>query len=278
MFSWAANLARILPLALTRALAGLAGNIYAWTHPSRVACVHRNLQLLDASLSEQNAQDLYREFGKTMADYFYIATRSPADAVKIITRRTGYENLETLHKQGTGALIVTAHFGLFELGGLLMAESGFSAAVLTLPEPSGSLTAWRAGARRKWGVDTIEVGPDPFVFLQIAKRLREGCFVAALIDRPTPTESSPVTFPHGTAYFSSGILLIAGQCSVPIVPTTMARQADGSYHAEVFAPIYIEPRETRAETLRFYSQKIADTLMPTLCAFPEQWYQFVPLA
>lgn len=277
MFSCGAWLARNLPLSVTRGLAGFLGKAYAWTHPARVACVQRNLQLLDGSVGKDRAQGLYGEFGKTMADYFYIATRTPEDGVKIITRRSGYEHLEALRAQGRGALIVTAHLGLFELGGLLMAQSGFSAAVLTLPEPSRSLTTWRAQARQQWGVETIEVGTDPFVFLQIAKRLREGCFVAALIDRPGSFEPTPVVFPNGTAHFSSGILLVAAQCGVPVVPTTMVRQSDGFYRAEVFAPIEIKALATRDETLRFYSQKIAGTLMPTLCDYPEQWFQFVPL-
>jgi len=278
MFSCGAWLARNLPLPWTRGMAGFFGRAYASMHPSRVACVEKNLQLLDASIGKDRARRLYGEFGKTMADYFYIATRPKGDGVKIITQRSGYEHLETLRAQGRGALIVTAHLGLFELGGLLMAQSGFPAAVLTLPEPSRQLTTWRAQTRQRWGVETIEVGTDPFVFLQIAKRLREGCFVAALIDRPGSFEPTPVVFPNGTAHFSSGILLVAAQCGVPVVPTTMVRQADGFYRAEVFAPIEIKPLASRDETLRFYSQKIAGTLMPTLCDYPEQWFQFVPLA
>ncbi len=58
----------------------------------------------------------------------------------------------------------------------------------------------------------------------------------------------------------------------------MVREADGRYHARVFPPLFIRPRATRAETLAFYSQQIADILLPVLCAHPEQWYQFVPLS
>jgi lauroyl/myristoyl acyltransferase len=278
MFSCGAWAARWLPLPLTRTLAGLMGMLYALTHPSRVACVCQNLRLLDAAITKKTARQLYGEFGKTLADYFYIGTRPPAEAVKIIREREGYAHFERLRKEGVGAVIVTAHLGLFELGGLLSVHQGFPTTVLTLPEPSSGLTAWRAHFRRQWNVETIEVGSDNFVFIHIARRLREGCLVAALIDRPTSHEPSPVTYPNGTASFSSGILLVAAQCRVPVIPTTMVRQADGFYRAEVFQPIWIESRGSRAETLQFYSQQIADILMPTLCAHPEQWYQFVPLA
>ena len=260
-----------------RAFGMLLGRLYALTHPSRVACVCQNLQLLDSSLDRKSARRLYSEFGQTLADYFYIGARAPADAVKIVEEKVGYPYLEQIQSKGTGAVIVTAHLGLFELGGLLTAYHGFPAAVLTLPEPSSSLTAWRTQFRRRWNVDTIEVGSDDFAFISIARRLREGCFVAALIDRPTSPEPSRVTFPNGTAYFSAGILLVAAQCRVPVIPAIMVRNPNGHYRAEVFQPIWIESRGSRSETLRFYSQQIADTLMPTLCAHPEQWYQFVPL-
>jgi len=278
MFDAGAWLARCFPLGVIRALAGWAGWLYAFTHPKRVAVVRRNLQLLDASLEGKSARRVYREFGKTLADYFYIGTRPPAQAVRIITKNEGLEHFRKAHELGRGALVVTAHFGLFDLGGLMLAQMGIPCAVLTYPEPSRALTEWRTRFRRGWDADTIEIGADSFAFLQIAERLRRGHFVATLIDRPHPSDNTPVTLPNGTANFSAGILLLAAHGGVPVIPATMSRQTDGAYHSRIFPPLFIQDRGSRAETLRFYSQRIADTLLPVLCAHPEQWYQFVPLS
>jgi KDO2-lipid IV(A) lauroyltransferase len=198
--------------------------------------------------------------------------------VRIITKTEGLEHFRTAHQLGKGALVVTAHFGLFELGGLMLAQMGIPCAVLTYPEPSGALTEWRTRFRRGWDADTIEIGTDSFAFLQIAEYLRRGKFVATLIDRPHPSDNTPVALPNGTANFSAGILLLAAHGGVPVIPATMSRLANGAYHSRVFPPLFIETRGSRAETLRFYSQRIADTLLPVLCADPEQWYQFVPLS
>ena len=210
-----------------------------------------------------------------------ISTSGPApaeEAARIITQIDGLEHLQAAQALGKGALIVTGHFGLFELGGLLLAQHGFPSTVLTYPEPSPSLTAWRCAFRRRWNVGTLEIGTDDFTFLQIAERLREGQFIATLIDRPHPTDKTSVALPNGTAQFSTGILLLAAHGGVPVIPATMVRRKDGHYHAQVFAPLFIEERGSRAETLAHYSQRIADKFVPVLAAYPDQWYQFVPLA
>jgi lauroyl/myristoyl acyltransferase len=278
MFGLGAWLARCFPLHVIRALGEWAGGLYASTHPGRIAVVERNLQLLDPALGKKSARKVYGEFGKTLADYFYIGTGPPEETVKIIAQIDGVEHLQKAHELGKGALVVTPHLGLFELGGLLLAQQNFATTVLTHPEPSRALTDWRAAFRRRWKVDTLEVGTDSFAFLQIAERLRQGHFVATLIDRPNPAENSHVTLPNGTALFSAGILLLAAYGGVPVIPATMVRREDGNYHAQVFPHFFVTPKGPRAETLQFYSQKIADTFLPVLTAYPEQWYQFVPLS
>ena len=278
MFELGAWLARCFPLKTIRTLGEWAGRFYALTHPGRVAVVQRNLQLLDPALGKTSARKVYGEFGKSLADYFYIGTRPPEEAMKIIAQIDGAEHLQKAHELGKGALVVTAHLGLFELGGLLLAQQGYPSVVITYPEPSRALTEWRAAFRKRWNVDTLEVGADSFAFLQIAERLHQGQFVAALIDRPHPTDNSPVTLPNGTALFSAGILLLAAYGGVPVIPATMVRREDGAYHAQVFPHFFVEPKGPRTETLQFYGQKFADTFLPVLSAYPEQWYQFVPLA
>jgi KDO2-lipid IV(A) lauroyltransferase len=278
MFDAGAWLARCFPLGVIRGLAAWVGWLYAFTHPTRVAVVRRNLQLLDPSLERKSARRVYREFGKTLADYFYIGTRPSAQAIRIVTKNEGLEYFRKAHEQGKGALVVTAHFGLFELGGLMLAQMGIPCAVLTYPEPTNALTQWRTRFRRGWDVDTIEIGTDTFAFLTIAEKLRRGHFVATLIDRPHPSDNTPVTLPNGMAYFSAGIFLLAAHAGVPVIPATMSRGADGAYHSRIFPPLFVEERGSRAETLRYYSQRITDTLLPVLRGHPEQWYQFVPLS
>ena len=44
---------------------------------------------------------------------------------------------------------------------------GYPVTVVTLSEHTRELTEWRANFRRRWGAETIEVGPDAFSSLRI---------------------------------------------------------------------------------------------------------------
>jgi lauroyl/myristoyl acyltransferase len=158
IFDLGAGLARVLPLGVLRAFASAVGWLYARMHPEKVAIVERNLRLLDASLNVESARRVYPAFAKTLADYFYLGTRPAEQALRIVTKSEGVDYLRKIQAEGKGALVVTAHYGLFELGGMLMAQMGIPTVVLTYPEPSKALTEWRAAFRRRWKAETIEIG------------------------------------------------------------------------------------------------------------------------
>jgi KDO2-lipid IV(A) lauroyltransferase len=280
-FALGAAIARAVPLPFLRRLGAVVGALYAWTHPVRVAVVLANLRLLDVRHNSRAARRVFASFGMTMADYFHIGTRPPHEAARLIARTDGEEHLREVQLAGKGALLVTAHLGLFELGGLATALSGFPCTVVSLPEPSPGLTSWRNEFRAGWGVETIDVGTGPFSCFQIADRLRSGGCVAALIDRPRPDDpdrATLVSVPQGMAPFTPDILLVAMQCGAPVLPAAMLREADGTYRATIFPPFLVEDRGDRAETLRHATQHVADQLFPLICSHPEQWYQFVPLS
>ena len=54
--------------------------------------------------------------------------------------------------------------------------------ILTDPEPSESLTRWRAAYRKRWDVETVVIGRDELQFMEVIRLLNEGRFVAALFD------------------------------------------------------------------------------------------------
>ena len=172
---------------------------------------------------------------------------------------------------------ISASFGV---GGLMVAQMGFPFTVLTYPEPSRALTEWRAAFRRRWNVETIEIGTDSFAFLELAERLRPGK-IRRHADRQAPSQRTARRFRCRTeqARFPLEFFCSPRTEASRSFPPRWPGRRDGTYHSPDFPSRFSSrTRVSRAETLQFYSQRIADTFLPVLCAHPEQWYQFVPLS
>jgi lauroyl/myristoyl acyltransferase len=264
------------PRGLLRAFGAAWGWFFAWTHPRNVAVVRKNLALLNCA-NEPDPVAVYAEFGKVLADYFYAGARSVQTAIDLVDERLGFEHLKAAHLGGRGALLLTPHLSFFELGSAVMHEFGYPMVALTNPEPSAELTQWRADYRKRWGVETVEVGGAQWQFVEIVKHLKAGKFVAALFDRPHASQSFSAQLPGGPLPCSSGILLLALLAQCPVIPVTVVAKPNGRYRLEAFAPIVIERRVTPAETLQYYTQVLVDVLLPTITQHPEQWFQFAPL-
>jgi len=267
-------------LAAARRVGRFFGTLYSWTHPGTTAIVQKNLSLLTREIVPPcRARRVFSSYGATMADYLTLGTCSKERATELMYEKDGIQHLERVNREGNGCLIVTAHFGLFELGGLLLTNVGFPTTILTLPEPSRELTDWRARYRKRWEINTLEVGEEDFSFLKIVRELQQGKFVAALADRPYQRSYVPVDFPNGKVPFSSGPVLIALLARCPIVPGAIIVLPSGGYRMQAYPPLYPHLHQgSRDETMRFFTQEIARALLPALCQYPEQWYQFGPIS
>jgi KDO2-lipid IV(A) lauroyltransferase len=277
-FSVAARLARVTPRRLAQSMAGTAGRIYALTHPQKSAVIRANQQLLTGKVAAPEvAQTVCAHFARNLADYFYLGTHAAA-GTSLFVERLGYEHLKAAHDAGRGALLLTCHYGFFEGGGALMQEFGFPTVSLTAPEPSESLTRWRAAFRKRWGLGTLEVTEDPFFLLSILQELRENRFLVALIDRPRGGSSVRVSVPGGNLKVAAHIVLAAQAAQAPVIPVLINRRADGFYRVWAAEPVWIEGKGSPDATAEFYAQKVMHCLLERIGQDDDQWVQFVSLS
>jgi lauroyl/myristoyl acyltransferase len=275
-FEMAERYVRTVGASAARATGMLIGWLYRLTHPHRKDVVRANLAMLGADADERQT---FTNYGRTLADYFLIGTLPKSEARALARERIGFEHLKAVLDEGKGALLVTAHLGLFEFGGVLMDEIGHPTIIVTLPEPSAALSEWRAQFRKRWGAESLEVGDDKFSFVEITRRLNEGRCVAMLMDRPFDGNCVLEEFPHGNVPFSTGPVWLSLLSGSPIVVVTVVALPTGGYRVEAHPPI--RPQwlpDGRDETVRHYTKQMAAVFRETICKYPDQWYQFVDLS
>ena len=274
-------LARLLGVKGARCTSRLLAEIYRLTHPQTQVAVRENLALLcGPELRQQTVRRTFRNFGATLADYFQLGALDKPHALALIESRRGFEHIQGALADGKGALLVTVHTGLFELGGVLMEEFRLPLVVLSLPEPSAALNRWRATYRQGWGAETLEVGTDQFSFVDISRQLAHGKCVAMLMDRPHSNgEVVFADFPHGRVPFSTGPVWLSLLTGAPLVAVNILATESGNYALEALPPLRWQWRgPDRAATVREYTLELASCFREPLCNHPDQWYQFIPLS
>ncbi len=269
-FDLGLGLARIAPRGWLRALGAAAGWAYPWFRPAKARVAVAQVRRI-APEYRGGAGPIYSAFGRVLADYFKAGVLEDAGVERMAGARRGYENLLSVIEAGRGGILATLHFGFFELGGWLLGRMRVPLVALTRPEPDPTLTRWRAEFRKRWGVETVEVGADPFGLVAAYHALRAGRLVAALIDRPHPRQRVAVAMPGGSVWCSTAVLHLAARSGAPVLPMAVHEGPDGRHHFLAGAPVAVG-RDTAG--FPGAAARIWAGLAGLVREHPEQYFQF----
>jgi KDO2-lipid IV(A) lauroyltransferase len=199
----------------------------------------------------------------------------------LVCRHEGTEHLIEARAAGRGAVLLTAHVGNFELGGLFLKELGIDVAAVYAPDPSAVVERHRARARAEMGVRGIPVTSSLLSFVTVIRALESNAFVAIQGDRDYSGTGMRVPFFGEMTSFPVGPLKIAVAAGAPILPVFVLQEPDGRYRTVVEPPIWIsEParRGEREEAIREALGRFVAILERTIRENPSQFYRFTPLA
>ena len=254
-------------------IASFFARCYCATQPGVVAVVARNLKLLGHPSPRRSAPKVFENYAKTLADYFWLAGKSPEEAAALADIEGPLEI-----PAGCGAVLATGHFGFFEFGALVLGMKGIPVSVVTHAEPTTSLTRWRADYRMRWGAETIELGGDMFSSLRAATAIGEGRLTAMLVDRPAGGRSIEIDLPGGKIPFSMAPALLSWMVGCPILPASVRRTPGGRYAVTTNPLVRADRNLPRDKSLADCTRRVAETLLRDIQRDPLQWYHFVPLS
>ena len=216
-------------------------------------------------------------FAKMLADYFYCSTGNPARIRPVLGEWRGVENLHAARERGKGTILVTAHLGNWELGGMLLALEGFPLTVITRQEPSTELTQLRDRYRGKLGIKTIVIGTGTFAFLEVIQTLKNNGIVAMLIERPEENSGTPVKFFGRDTPFSLGPSLLWQHTDAAVLPAFVVQKNEGQYLSFIDPAVPMQQDSTPREAVALNTQRIASQFETIIQRHPDQWYNFVPI-
>jgi KDO2-lipid IV(A) lauroyltransferase len=266
-----ALLAGGLPRGARLALARAAAPRVARWFPAERARVSGNLARVrpHATTAEREAlvDEVFRHFAICFADLIS-TNRRTADPARLVARIEGDEHLLAADAERRGLVLVTAHFGNWELGGRLLAAR--------LRRPTHVVVAAEADP----GVERFlrgGAGPVKFVrrgdataVLPLVAALRRNEVVALQGDRALGTRGDVrVDFFGAPALFPLGPFVLARAAAAPVVPAFCLLDRDRRYTVVLAPPIHVTAGEETSALARWVA-----ILEAMVRRAPEQWFNF----
>jgi KDO2-lipid IV(A) lauroyltransferase len=227
------------------------------------------------------ARRSWRNYGRYVADFLNFPNITGQQLLAHLEDQTPFEGgwpqvTRTALARGKGVLVVTAHFGNWDVAGSLFASYfTFSAIAETFKDPR--LNDLFQSQRLQKGMQIIPM--EGSGTRKVLRALHQSEIVAILVDRPlTAKDGVPITFFGQTTYVPGGPAALALKTGAAIVPG-FAWYADtprGAFHTTVWEPIIAEPEpgKSQEERIRNLTQRIYDAIEAIIRAHPDQWFMF----
>ena len=223
---------------------------------------------------EKSAAEIRRLARRVFVHFATAATdfvRMPVIIGKGINRlvtASGTEHLDRAFATGEGLLMITCHFGNWEILGAWLAQNGYRMSVVgtTLFDPR--LDRILVETRNSAGYTNIARGKGT---RDILRTLKKGEAVGMLIDQDTKAEGVFVDFFGQAAYTPSGPAVLARRLGLPIIPIFAYLQPDFTYRVECLPPLDLVRSDNEEEDIRRNTQKCSDAYETMIRRYPEQW-------
>lgn len=269
-----------LPASVLRLGARLViGSVMA-VYPGPKREIDKNLRrILGPAISWREIRRTRREMIHNLAYYWvdlfrysqlpYERTRELLSAVR------GGEHLESALAHGRGAILLTAHVGNWELGGVFLKEKNLPVSVVYVPDRSPTAEAFRTELREKIGVEGIAINPRADLSsLPVLRALREGRLVALQGDRDFNERGEWMDFFGAPASFPLGPMMLARMTGSPLLPVFMVYEEDHRLAIEFGAPIVVSNQGDRREAALAALATWVRVLEGAVRRYPAQWYTF----
>ncbi|MCU0607374.1 MAG: lysophospholipid acyltransferase family protein [Candidatus Edwardsbacteria bacterium] len=265
---WWANL---LPPRLALGLGAVLGGLgYA-------AGVRRDVALANLSRSFPEKQPrevaaitrkLYRNLGRNLVELLRFRNQSRADIATLVSFE-GEEHLKAALAGGKGAILVSGHFGNWELYAAAIASAGYPFSVVVYPQHNAKVDALLNRLRQGTGIGIIykrNAAKD------VLRALAANRLVTMLADQDAGSDGVFVEYFGRPASTTRGPALFAVKTGAPIITGVIVREPGGKHRGIVDPPLCADPSADREREISRLTREIASRLELRVRQHPDHWY------
>lgn len=180
-------------------------------------------------------RDMYRQFGQSAMEFFRLPRMAAGGELDRVVTVEGEQIVRDAFAQGKGLLILTAHYGNFELLATFFAAKGYQVNLVTRKLRNGLLDRFWAAQRRRLGIRAIFKDQS---LKEVIGRLRCNEAMGYVLDQNMgPGQGVFVDFFGRPACTLGVVAVLAKRFGSPVVPVFITRDRDDpTKHRIVFEP------------------------------------------
>ncbi len=267
-FVW---VSRWLPLTLSLRLASLLGrlvfDLIGFRRDVAVGNIRRHLkEAYDEQTPVRVASQSYSNFAMSMAEFARLPLIDSHYIQQNICRIDGLEHLDDALRKGKGAVLVTGHFGSWEVLGCVLAKLGYPIVFLVGRQRNPYVQKLMNDLRQRSGIETVELDR---VFRAVGK-VRSNKFIAMLADQDAGRKGVFVEFLGEKASTPKGPARISLIAKAPLIPGFIIRHGTDKHQIVIEEPI--DPGSYRGrDPVVGITQAYTSVIESYVRRFPEQW-------
>ena len=217
---------------------------------------------------------MYAEFAHCMTETMEYYGPRPRPLRLDVPER---DELAEALRAGTGAVVVTGHFGNWDVAAKTLREYGRPINVVMAREINATTHEYVREARERVGVRVIYSDSSVFSSLNMIRALRRNEIVAIQLDRPLGAGGTRLMpFFGAPAPFPSGPFVLARLSGAPLIPVFIPRLGTRHYAIRVPGPLQLAREARDSRTLERVMGEVVHAFEAVVRSFPTQWFQFTP--
>ena len=250
---------------LRRPLGGIIALVWYAKQPAQVrrraADNHRRLApALSLAQARGRARASYLQYVEMILDGIWAEPLSDAKLREVVDVAGGE------HTTRGNAIMVTAHFGNWDIGMSTAHALGLPMTTVMAPIGSATITALVELSRHN---KDFELFSPQQAARGLLRSLRRGRWLGLMLDVPEAGPTVVVPFCGGLVRVSSVPARLAAATAIPIVPAVCWREGR-SWKVRIHPAMHVARGEDEGSVMA----EVARTLEPEIHRHPEQWYPF----
>lgn len=208
----------------------------------------------------------YVNFGRAIAEF----ARLPCIDLPYIRshiRLEGLIHLDRALEEGKGAVLVTGHFGSWELMGRALARLGYPLAFLVGVQRNRLVQDLMNRLRAECGIPVIE----PTSILETTRVLRDNRFIAMLSDQDAGRHGVFVDFLGEPASTHPGAARLALLTGSPVITGFIIRTGVARHRIVIEPPVHIDRSMGREESVLRVTQAYTASIEAYVRRHPDHW-------